>query len=344
MADAADVLAQHRPADQGADPGRAAARADAPLGQQLSPHLRTCSSNLGPLITVVADRAARRVTRRSSRARRRPRCSTSSGRSSSSSTRSSRWLSRPPAADLGLHLRRRRRVFAAHHASFGGNGIGHYLRQFGPTGAETLSFAPNRDSNNRGNTYPSPLWLAQVFNAGGKFPGDSPRVGLQEHRRRAATLGSVSSPPASEQACWVAAAPAGRPAVKIPHDPRRRTRASRRGVAAASASRRAGARRGGGSAEPLPAGRSASADRRGRRARARYAAATAAALSPLSPSKPVEQRAGELLVAGDLESGAVALGRERPDPRRRAPGNARVGAIGRTAPRRSPSPAGSVNA
>jgi len=68
---------------------------------------------------------------------------------------------------------------AAMTESLGGNGLtcggvpcGHYLRQFGPTGPETLSLSPTRDSANRGDTYPAPLWLAQVFNAGGHFPGD----------------------------------------------------------------------------------------------------------------------------------------------------------------------------
>ena len=49
---------------------------------------------------------------------------------------------------------------AATTTTFGGVGTGHYLRQFGPVGAETLSFAANRDADNRGNTYPPPLWLA----------------------------------------------------------------------------------------------------------------------------------------------------------------------------------------
>jgi hypothetical protein len=61
---------------------------------------------------------------------------------------------------------------AAKTTTFSGNGTGHYLRQFSPQGPETLSFAPQRDPGNRGNTYPQPLWLGQVFNAGGKFPGD----------------------------------------------------------------------------------------------------------------------------------------------------------------------------
>jgi hypothetical protein len=60
---------------------------------------------------------------------------------------------------------------AATTDSFSGGGIGHYLRQFAPTGPETLSFAPNRDPNNRGNTYPPSLWLADPKNLStGAFP------------------------------------------------------------------------------------------------------------------------------------------------------------------------------
>src|ERR1700684_330234 len=61
---------------------------------------------------------------------------------------------------------------AAKTTSFGGDGTGHYLRQFQPVGPETLSFASNRDSANRGNTYPEPLWLADPadFTAGGQDP------------------------------------------------------------------------------------------------------------------------------------------------------------------------------
>ncbi|MBV9750689.1 MAG: hypothetical protein JO157_17930 [Acetobacteraceae bacterium] len=55
------------------------------------------------------------------------------------------------------------------------NGIpcGHYLRQFAPAGPETSSYASTRDANNRGNTYPPPLWLSNplAFSAGGSFPG-----------------------------------------------------------------------------------------------------------------------------------------------------------------------------
>jgi len=37
------------------------------------------------------------------------------------------------------------------------NSTGHYLRQFGPAGAETVAVHPNRLSSNRGNAYPNPL-------------------------------------------------------------------------------------------------------------------------------------------------------------------------------------------
>jgi len=62
--------------------------------------------------------------------------------------------------------------FFARTNIFGGGGTGHYLRQFGPSGPETLSLQPNRDPDNRGNVYPLPLWLGQIFNAGGRFSGD----------------------------------------------------------------------------------------------------------------------------------------------------------------------------
>jgi virulence factor Mce-like protein len=94
--------------------------------------------------------------------------------------------------------------FFARTQTFGGNGTGHYLRQFGPGGAETISFAPNRDPDNRGNTYPAPLWLADIFNAGGRFPGDwglaawdCRNTGGDHH----STPGG--GPPGSEHpACW----------------------------------------------------------------------------------------------------------------------------------------------
>jgi phospholipid/cholesterol/gamma-HCH transport system substrate-binding protein len=94
--------------------------------------------------------------------------------------------------------------FFARTDTFGGGGTGHYLRQFGPSGPETLSFYPNRDPNNRGNTYPSSLWLSQIFNAGGHYPGD---WGLPAWDCRNAggdhpTESSSQNPPSGQQACW----------------------------------------------------------------------------------------------------------------------------------------------
>ena len=99
---------------------------------------------------------------------------------------------------------------AAKTLSFSGNGTGHYLRQFGPVGPETLSFAPQRDADNRGNTYPPPLWLADpaAFSAGGKFPGsfalpswDCNAAGSPGGK---AATGAPTMFTQGQQACWVA--------------------------------------------------------------------------------------------------------------------------------------------
>ncbi|MGZ4197794.1 MAG: MlaD family protein [Solirubrobacteraceae bacterium] len=89
---------------------------------------------------------------------------------------------------------------AATTQSFSGGGIGHYLRQFAPVGPETLSFAPQRDPNNRGNTYPGSLWLANAQNLiKGNFPSwDCANTG-------AGGNGTTKGNPAtSTPACWVA--------------------------------------------------------------------------------------------------------------------------------------------
>lgn len=101
-------------------------------------------------------------------------------------------------------------TFFARTTTFSGGGTGHYLRQFGPTGPETLSLAPNRDSNNRGNTYPSPLWLTQVFNAGGHIPGD---WGFPAWDCRNTTTGGQvpSNATAMQPACWTQPPLAGAP-------------------------------------------------------------------------------------------------------------------------------------
>jgi len=113
--------------------------------------------------------------------------------------------------------------FFGRTATFGGNGTGHYLRQFGPSGPETLSLAPNRDANNRGNVYPSSLWLSQIFNAGGKYPGDwglpawdcKNATGGGDHP----TLGSNAAPPSGEQACWTQPVLPGGSKYTIPTNP-----------------------------------------------------------------------------------------------------------------------------
>jgi hypothetical protein len=78
---------------------------------------------------------------------------------------------------------------AAKVRSPGADGTGHYLRQFGPIGPESLAIQPNRLSSNRGNVYFNPLGLMQTPNSpkfmvptsfdcrnsgGEKEPGGSP--------------------------------------------------------------------------------------------------------------------------------------------------------------------------
>ena len=96
-------------------------------------------------------------------------------------------------------------------------GVGHYLRQFGPTGPETLGLATSRDANNRGNTYPPPTWLADpaVATAGGQnntswmFPSwDCRNTGAGGNGTKPADLSSTPATPA----CWVAPRLPGSPA------------------------------------------------------------------------------------------------------------------------------------
>jgi virulence factor Mce-like protein len=99
-------------------------------------------------------------------------------------------------------------------ATFGGNGTGHYLRQFGPAGPESLSLAPNRSADNRGNDYPAPLWLpagnyaTNDFKYGNLPAWDCKNVGKGTGADQF-TPGS-SGPPAT-QSCWVQPTQAGAP-------------------------------------------------------------------------------------------------------------------------------------
>ena len=79
---------------------------------------------------------------------------------------------------------------AAKVADPGPNQIGHYLRQFGPVGPDSVAIQPQRSSTNRGNAYLNPLGVltspeAAKFkilpsfdcrNSGEKEPGGSPSV------------------------------------------------------------------------------------------------------------------------------------------------------------------------
>jgi ABC-type transporter Mla subunit MlaD len=98
--------------------------------------------------------------------------------------------------------------FFARTTSFGNSGTGHYLRQFGPTGPETLSFQPTRDPNNRGNTYPAPLWLPsgsyapQDFGNGNLPAWDCRNTGAGGNGTTSGSTGQTGQPQ-PEQPCWV---------------------------------------------------------------------------------------------------------------------------------------------
>jgi len=82
---------------------------------------------------------------------------------------------------------------------------GHYLRQFGPTGPETLSLYAERAKTNRGDVYPPPLWLGdprvlsdgkQILNSWDCKNTGAPGDG--------STVRSDAPPPNGTPACWVA--------------------------------------------------------------------------------------------------------------------------------------------
>ncbi len=107
---------------------------------------------------------------------------------------------------------------AAHTASFGGGGMGHYLRQFGPTGPETLSLAPTRDPGNRGNTYPPPTWLASIFPPPGTPNKPINDWGLPAWDcKNAGGYKDSSSNPLNGQSCWSQALPGTSGPSQLPH-------------------------------------------------------------------------------------------------------------------------------
>jgi virulence factor Mce-like protein len=153
--------------------------------RQLSPYLRTLFVKLGPLVTV-------------------------SNKGLPATERLLKGLNPNGLLDqLGPFLEQLNPIFdwlGLHQQltsdfTFGGNGTGHYLRQFGPTGPETLSLAPKRDQNNRGNNYPSPLWLPSGNTSVGPN-GNLPAWDCKNSSTGGNTSGTPSGPNA-EQPCWV---------------------------------------------------------------------------------------------------------------------------------------------
>jgi virulence factor Mce-like protein len=174
--------------------------------RQLSPYLRKLFVNLGPLVT--ASRTGLPATER-----------TLKGLGPNALLdQLGPFLEQlnPILSWLGLHqqlisdfISNGGASFFARTTAFGGNGTGHYLRQFGPSGPETLSFATKRDQNNRGNTYPPPLWLPSGTPA--DFPnGSLPAWDCKNSSTGGQTSGTPSGPNA-EQSCWVAPVLPGSP-------------------------------------------------------------------------------------------------------------------------------------
>ena len=108
-------------------------------------------------------------------------------------------------------------AISATTTSIGGGGTGHYLRQFGPLGPETVTINQTRDANGRGNTYPPSLWLGSIFpglankpvNDWGLPAWDCDNTGGQHVSSGSGGAGSV-------QACWVARGLAGKTTGSIP--------------------------------------------------------------------------------------------------------------------------------
>jgi phospholipid/cholesterol/gamma-HCH transport system substrate-binding protein len=104
---------------------------------------------------------------------------------------------------------------AAKTTAFGGGSDGHYLRQFSPVGPEVLALDSNRDSGNRGNTYPPPLWLFSKANfVNGNFPAwDCKNTGAPGN----GTEPADTAPETGHEACWVAPTVPGGMDSTFPH-------------------------------------------------------------------------------------------------------------------------------
>jgi virulence factor Mce-like protein len=94
------------------------------------------------------------------------------------------------------------------------NGLpcGHYLRQFGVSGNESLGIYQNRDPNNRGNTYPDPLFGVNQNN----FIQDDPAAW---DCNNSGVHGPQGDQPLGSPACWISPPPSRflRQKQKFPH-------------------------------------------------------------------------------------------------------------------------------
>src|SRR4051794_6967506 len=99
--------------------------------------------------------------------------------------------------------------------------FGNYLRQWGPTGDETLGFWPNRTSANRGNAYLPPIWFGPDYAKRMIYPeadcnnvaavaSENQQAGTERQvapagndPTRSSPYDSVNDPGGKDPSCWV---------------------------------------------------------------------------------------------------------------------------------------------
>jgi virulence factor Mce-like protein len=85
--------------------------------------------------------------------------------------------------------------------SYSGGGTGHYLPQYVTLGPELLSLFPTRDPNNRGNTYPPPLWAQ---GPAGLLPAHNDPPSWDCNNTGKGEVPPNTTPVVGYPACWVA--------------------------------------------------------------------------------------------------------------------------------------------
>ncbi len=98
------------------------------------------------------------------------------------------------------------------------NEMGHYLRQWGPAGAESAAFWPNRSSANRGNAYLPPVYLGQeyatrmifpehdcdnVAAANGQPAGAPRQVAPAPDITKSSPFDAERAPGSADPSCWI---------------------------------------------------------------------------------------------------------------------------------------------